>query len=211
VELIASGRDCDVFDVGDGTVVRRQRDGRSLEAEARVMRHVRGLGYPCPAVHRAEGAELVMDRVDGPTLLTDLLGNLTVERAAVAGTMLGELHHRLHRLPPLDTGQSQLHLDLHPDNVMLTEAGPVVIDWANATGGDPGYDLAMTWLIIVPFAASGIREVTALLDSFLETVGLEEARAGLQVAGPHRLADPNVTADERDAIRALLRNEGITI
>jgi len=30
-----------------------------------------------------------------------------------------------------------VHLDLHPENVMLTVSGPVVIDWRNATDGDP--------------------------------------------------------------------------
>jgi aminoglycoside phosphotransferase (APT) family kinase protein len=211
MELIAAGRDCDVFDAGDGLVLRRQREGRSLEHEAEVMRHVRALGYPCPAVHRAERADLVMERVEGPTMLADLLADLSVARAEAAGALLGELHHRLHELPAHDGHGTQLHLDLHPDNVMLTTAGPVVIDWSNATGGDPAYDLAMTWLIIVPFLALGLPEVGALLDRFLDTVDIDRARAGLPDAGRKRLADRNTQPDERTAVEALLQREGITL
>lgn len=37
-----------------------------------------------------------------------------------------------------------LHLDLHPGNVILTVAGPVVIDWTDVLRGDPALDLAQT-------------------------------------------------------------------
>jgi aminoglycoside phosphotransferase (APT) family kinase protein len=211
VRLVASGRDCDIFDCGDGTVLRRQRDGCSLEREADVMHHVRSLGYPCPRVHRAAGSEVVMDRVDGPTMLDDLLADLSVDRAVTAGATLGALHHRLHDLPAFDGEGRQLHLDLHPANVMLTASGPVVIDWSNATGGEPAHDLAMTWLIIVPFLALGLPEVQALLDSFLDTVGLDRARSGLAAAGRKRLADAHTTADERMAVETLLRTEGVEL
>jgi aminoglycoside phosphotransferase (APT) family kinase protein len=208
---VASGRDCDIFDRGDGTVLRRQRDGRSLEREADVMRHVRSFGYPCPAVHRAEGADVVMDRVDGPTMLDDLLAHLSVERAVAAGATLGDLHHQLHDLPTFDGEGRQLHLDLHPANVMITASGPVVIDWSNATGGDPAYDFAMTWLIIVPFLALGLPEAQALLDSFLDTVAIDRARTGLADAGRRRLADANTNPEESAAVEALLRAEGVEL
>jgi aminoglycoside phosphotransferase (APT) family kinase protein len=211
VDLLASGRDCDVFDLGDGTVLRRQRKGRSLEHEAEVMRHVRALGYPCPEVHRAEGTDLVMDRIDGPTMLADLLADLSVDRAVAAGATLGGLHQRLHELPALEGHGTQLHLDLHPDNVMLTGAGPTVIDWSNATGGDPAFDLAMTWLIIVPFLGLGLPEVSALLDSFLEAVDIERARSGLAQAARRRFADPNLLDHERVAVQAMLDEEGVIL
>jgi hypothetical protein len=88
VRLLAAGRDCDVFDLGDGTVLRRNRDGRSLEREALVMAHVAAHGFPCPKVHDHRGAELVLDLVPGPTLLDDLVSDLTPSRAAAAGTVL---------------------------------------------------------------------------------------------------------------------------
>ncbi|MFI1467891.1 phosphotransferase family protein [Streptomyces wuyuanensis] len=41
-----------------------------------------------------------------------------------------------------------LHLDLHPGNVILTQRGPVVIDWCNAGAGDPAADVAMTMVTV---------------------------------------------------------------
>lgn len=209
MRLIASGRDCDVFDLGDGTVLRRQRGGRPLEGEAVIMRYVREHGYPCPVVHRTAGADLVMDKVEGPTMLADLFADLTTERAETAAEMLADLHRRLHAIPPPGgDGPSVIHLDLHPDNVILSPDGPVVIDWPNATVGEPSVDVATTWLIVEPYRSLA-PEVDAFLDAFLDAVGREAARAGLPVAGPRRLADPNVTADERPAIRRLLELEGV--
>ena len=62
------------------------------------MRYVAGLGFPVPRLYRADGADLVMDRVDGPTMASALLaGTLPIPEAA---TQLADLHHRLHELPP---------------------------------------------------------------------------------------------------------------
>jgi aminoglycoside phosphotransferase (APT) family kinase protein len=58
---------------------------------------------------------------------------------------LAQLHARLHQIPFED--ERLLHLDLHPDNVMLTSRGPVVIDWTNAAAGDPAFDVALMWVI----------------------------------------------------------------
>jgi tRNA A-37 threonylcarbamoyl transferase component Bud32 len=68
MELIASGRDSDVYAYADGLVLRRYRDGRSAEGEAATLRAVAELGYPVPVVHEASGPDIVMERVDGPTL-----------------------------------------------------------------------------------------------------------------------------------------------
>jgi hypothetical protein len=44
-------------------------------------------------------------------------------------------------------GSSVLHGDLHADNVLLTEGGPQVIDWLDASRGDPAADVARSqWL-----------------------------------------------------------------
>ena len=63
-ELIASGRDGDIFEFGDGLVLRKTRDGRSIEHEARVMRFAAEHGYPVPEIHdvRANGSEIIMQR-----------------------------------------------------------------------------------------------------------------------------------------------------
>ncbi len=48
--LLASGRDGDSFEFRPGLVVRRTRDGRNIEHEARIMEHVGGLGFPVPQI-----------------------------------------------------------------------------------------------------------------------------------------------------------------
>ncbi len=40
------------------------------------------------------------------------------------------------------------HGDLHPGNVMLTARGPMILDWADATRGDPLADVARTSLLL---------------------------------------------------------------
>lgn len=145
MELLAGGRDADVFRYGDGMVLRRYRDGRSAEAEGALMRDLAASGYPVPAVESVSGPDLVMERIDGATMAERLLrGDLAPD---AGGTMLAELHDGLHSLP-WPGGQSLLHLDLHPFNVLMSPRGPVVIDWANARPGEAGLDVAMTALII---------------------------------------------------------------
>jgi aminoglycoside phosphotransferase (APT) family kinase protein len=51
----------------------------------------------------------------------------------------------LSKLPP---GNSLCHGDFHPDNILLTERGPVIIDWADATQGTRLADLARTLIIL---------------------------------------------------------------
>ena len=47
-------------------------------------------------------------------------------------------------LDKLDNGGSVCHGDFHPDNVILSDRGPVVIDWGPATAGTPAADVAWT-------------------------------------------------------------------
>jgi aminoglycoside phosphotransferase (APT) family kinase protein len=83
VELLASGRDSDVFEYDDGLVLRRYRDGRSAESEATIMRRLGELGYPVPSVHDSGGPDIVMARVAGPTLAEAVrTGVLTLDAAA---------------------------------------------------------------------------------------------------------------------------------
>jgi uncharacterized protein (TIGR02172 family) len=50
----------------------------------------------------------------------------------------------LEALPDADT---LCHGDFHPDNVLLSSRGPLVIDWENAALGDPHADVARTLLL----------------------------------------------------------------
>ncbi len=178
--LLASGRTADVYLVDDRRVLRRYRAGGDVAAEAEVMRHLRGSGYPVPAVHRADGPDLVLERLVGPTLAEAYVrGDVDTTDGA---RLLADLHARLHALPAARSSDPDvriLHLDLHPENVVLTPAGPVVIDWANATEGPAELDTAMTALILA--------EVATDRDTPLSTPARELLVGYLAATGPARL------------------------
>jgi aminoglycoside phosphotransferase (APT) family kinase protein len=164
MQLLASGRDSEVYLYGEGLVLRRYRDGRSAEAEAATIRAVASLGYPVPEVQMATGADIVMERVDGPTMVNAILDGLSPESA---GATLAGLHDRLHALnwPGANPGESLLHLDLHPMNVLMHESTPVVIDWSNARTGPAAMDVATTALILAQVVVT---------DGMLVSEGIEE-------------------------------------
>ena len=101
MQKLAEGREAEIFAFGDGTVLRLLRgDGGTarLEREAAAMRAAASRGVPVPApgdVVTVDGrAGMVMERVDGPDLLS-LLGRRpwALPRAA---RVTGELHADLH-------------------------------------------------------------------------------------------------------------------
>ena len=49
-------------------MLRRYRRDADVTGEAQAMRHLAGLGYPVPAVYEATGREMVLARLDGPTM-----------------------------------------------------------------------------------------------------------------------------------------------
>jgi aminoglycoside phosphotransferase (APT) family kinase protein len=199
-QLLASGRDADVFVIDARRVLRRYRDGGDVTAEATVMAYVVALGFPAPKVYEAVGTDLVMERLTGTTMLQALVsGNIGVEESAA---ILAELHRQLHQLPPRLSGDPAarvLHLDLHPDNVMLSPRGPVLIDWRNATEGPPQLDLALSALIlaevVVDKAHAMATAAHAMLTAFLREVdGVPLAMLDRALA--IRRANPTLTADE---------------
>src|SRR4051812_50123453 len=106
------------------------------------MQHVRGLGYPAPEVFDADGPDLVMERVEGPTML-EALGKRPWTLAALADT-LADLHQRLTALPPpvwgppeLGGGRALVHPDLHPLTGLLRPPGPAVTAWPNPRRAGP--------------------------------------------------------------------------
>ncbi len=61
----------------------------------------------------------------------------------------------LEALGKLAPGDRLCHGDFHPDNVLITGRGPVVIDWIDASLGNPLADLARTSVILRGVGASG--------------------------------------------------------
>ena len=218
---LASGRDADIFECGPDLVLRRSRNGRSMAREARVMDYLATQGYPVPAVHHVsdDGTDLVMERIYGPTMV-DYLGKRpwAIRRQ---GRMLGELHRRLHAIPPPDflgpagfgRGESLVHMDLHPLNVLIGADGPVVIDWTNAGRGDPVVDVALAQLLIASAAIPGGRLERAvlgwgrsqLLQAFLSGMDRAGLSAGiLEVAG-WKATDANLSPEEIEAMWKVAR------
>lgn len=215
--LVASGTSADVFAISEDHVVRRYRSGRDACAEVAILTHVRSFDYPAPTVLAAEGPQMLMDRLHGPTLLQAVAsGEVALSDAA---TILADLHRRLHSIPapaiptaraaswpPPHPGPTVVHLDLHPGNVVLTEnLGPAVVDWSNAGAGPAELDVAMTALIIAEVAvdAGGIYSLAAraLLVAFLQAVD-EPVLAGLDAATAIRRSDPTLVAGEEALVPA---------
>jgi aminoglycoside phosphotransferase (APT) family kinase protein len=200
-QVLASGREASVLALGQGRVLRRYHVARDAGPEAEVMAYVARHGYPVPAVYSVDGGEMVMERLSGPTMVEAMAaGDLAVDEAA---RTLAGLHDRLHALSPRSRGAESdrvLHLDLHPENVMVTPRGAVVIDWPNATDGPPDLDVAMTLLILAQVAIDVGDPRAALARVFLgrfeANVTGDPARL-LDRALALRGADPNLTDAER--------------
>jgi thiamine kinase-like enzyme len=54
----------------------------------------------------------------------------------------------LQMLERLPSGTSVCHGDFHPENVIMSVRGPVVIDWNDVTQGNPSADVARTSLLL---------------------------------------------------------------
>jgi len=214
---IARGRDAEIVDLGGGRVLRRFGGPRPLEAEALIMRLVREAGYPVPEVFEVHRDGMVLERVDGPTMLDDLTTHpWRVQRHA---RTLANLHRDLHQIRafeglPARFGEPApddvvVHGDLHPGNVMLSRSGPVVIDWTSGGRGPAGADVADAWLILASAQPAGGLVMRALvgalrgrfLETFLREAGRSEAASYLQLAIEERASDPNITPSEKAAMR----------
>ncbi|WP_328772012.1 aminoglycoside phosphotransferase family protein [Streptomyces sp. NBC_00286] len=219
--LLGSGRTADVYALDepeDGTwVLRRYREGYGdAPAEAAVMEHVRAHGYPVPRVRPThKHTDLMMERLSGPTMLQALADGLIGPRDA--GATLARLLRDLHALPPrlsTDPTARVLHLDLHPDNVMLTPTGPRVIDWANSEEGPPGLDWGMSAMILAqvaadddPLAEPAGALLAALLDGNERAVtddGLAEARRRRAANVTMTTREVELLGDAEELIRTLL-------
>jgi aminoglycoside phosphotransferase (APT) family kinase protein len=209
--LIGAGRAADVYAIGADRVLRRYRRPFDVRPEAEIMRYLGEAGYPVPAVYDADGRDLVMERLDGRDMLADA-GRRPWLGQRHART-LADLHNRLHQIaaPPglpeaFGPGDTVLHLDLHPANVMLTSRGPVVIDWSNVHSGPAGADVAMAYLILASSEVSDFPlPVRATVGALRGALIRRFLLAAHDDPGPYiarvarlRMTDPNVRPSEAD-------------
>lgn len=191
--------------------------------EAKVMTYVRSKGYPAPEVFDVsdDGLEIVMARIEGQTMVDVAARKPWLLRRF--GAQLGELHARLHALDapdwlkagPLGSGDTVVHMDLHPLNVLMATDGPVVIDWTNAARGDAAVDIATTWILLASgeVPASGARALLVrvgrgvLVNAFLRTVEVDEMRRVALEVVEWKCTDLNMSDLERSRMRGLVVRE----
>jgi tRNA A-37 threonylcarbamoyl transferase component Bud32 len=221
MRLIGAGRHADVFELSSTRVLRRYRTGQDATPEALVMAHVRAHGFPAPEVYRAAGAEMELERVDGPSLLEVIARS--PHRLPHFARLLADLHQQLHEIVaptevPRPFGQGEqggqgdrvLHLDLQPGNVVLSDRGPVLLDWGWAAAGAPEIDVAHTWLELATSAVPGAAPVRiaaslgrgVFVRSFLRHFDAMSLRAVLPEVAAYRLRERELTPEERCAVGA---------
>ncbi len=119
-------------------------------------------GVLVPEVYEYDAQGIVMERVNGLHMRGDLWRRpWRINRYA---DLLAELHEKIHAIaaPPslaerLGPGEALLHLDLQPDNVLISKRGPVVIDWSAAARGDPAADVAQSVLVMETWRGGALR------------------------------------------------------
>jgi tRNA A-37 threonylcarbamoyl transferase component Bud32 len=203
---VASGRACDVFEYGDGAVLRRYRAGepRDTEHEAAVMRRAAAGGVPVPEVLAVHPDALVLERVDGQTMLAEI--QRQPWRFASFARELGRTHRKL-----LDAGVA--HGDFHPLNVLLSADGPVVIDWSNGSEGNALADVAFSQVILATSDADFPRWLESIgravrrrfVAAYLRGVGERPGPDLLAAAVERRVRDPHLRERELESVRELQR------
>jgi aminoglycoside phosphotransferase (APT) family kinase protein len=175
-----------------------------------VIEHARRHGFPVPRVVEIQENALVLERIEGRRMSTEIFRHAWRARRYV--DVFAALHRRLHRIPaPAELasagrGETLIHLDFHPENILMSPHGPIVIDWTNARRGDPALDVAMTWVILATSAGLPGRLV---VPRYLAHFDADETFGALSAAAARRLDDPNVTDRERRVVGRLVERKAL--
>jgi Ser/Thr protein kinase RdoA (MazF antagonist) len=124
-------------------IVYERIDGVSMLRE--LARHPWRLKGHCRAFARLH-AQMHATRIPAlPSQRADILHS--IERAAkIAGRDLIERAQRA--LATLPDGDAVCHGDFHPDNVLMSPRGPVVVDWEPVRSGSEAADVARTVILV---------------------------------------------------------------
>lgn len=128
------GREGIVFDHIDGNSMLRQVQGKPWT----LFHAIRQLAQLHAQIHDCTGpVELPSLRQQVAEGIDHAPGLSDAERQAA--------HRSLAGLPD---GAALCHGDFHPENILFSSRGPIIIDWATATRGDPLGDVACTSRLI---------------------------------------------------------------
>jgi len=65
------------------------------------------------------------------------------------------------------------HGDFHPENILMSDQGPIVIDWTDATEGRPEADIARTLLLVgygkPAYPSFNTKELPSMRTQFMRT------------------------------------------
>jgi aminoglycoside phosphotransferase (APT) family kinase protein len=127
----------------------RTRNPQIAADEFRLLRVLRSAGIPAPRPHLLDGADLVVDYIDGEPAKADepdLVDQLAAVLAEIHGVDLAQLSFLATREVPELTPRNRpvlLHGDFWPGNTLWNDRRlAAVIDWEDAAIGDPLSDLA---------------------------------------------------------------------
>ena len=134
----------DVVQIDDRTgIVYARVEGQSmLAALARRPWQLRRHAQRLAALHAQ------MHALEMPATVPDQQATLARKIGQAGALSAPQRDAALAALAAMPTGTQLCHGDFHPDNVMLTAAGPVIIDWLDATRGRPAADVARTSIIL---------------------------------------------------------------
>ena len=126
-------------------------------------------GRPGVVMERVEGESMLTLMVRKPwrtrgysRLLAEMQWDLHQLRATGLRDQKRELRHDIERgaalsdadragvldlLDRLPAGDRLCHWDFHPDNIIITKRGPVIIDWIQAQAGNPVADFGRTTVL----------------------------------------------------------------
>ena len=104
-------------------------------------------------------------------------------------------------LIPASVGAARLcHGDLHPSNVILSDSGPVIVDWFDASRGDPLADVARTSMTLLSDGATPPRH---LPGADIETLATLTEAYVAQLRAQLEFADAELA--QWEAIQAVAR------
>jgi aminoglycoside phosphotransferase (APT) family kinase protein len=128
-----------------------------------LFRLARQLAELHTAIHQLDGTGL-------PSIRPQL--NAAIQQ--VTSINKGLASEVLQQLQGLPDGQALCHFDFHPDQVLMTARGLVILDWATAHQGHPLADIAQTTVLLkvgqVPYGGRIMHAIINLWRKlFLET------------------------------------------